>query len=181
MLKKRDLHECTALFELMSDPTIMPFVRHKASSADEYWFLTKQMIEEELAGTTISRTIISDYGQPIGTINLFDIEHGAGFLGTWIGTQFQGQGYNKKAKEQFLEELFFEQNIQTVFLRIRKNNIKSIRATEKLGYALKANDSHQVIYEEINKGNNHFDLYYIPKDLFLMKTLQQNSEEEQAM
>lgn len=181
MLKKRDLHECTILFELMSDPTIMPFVRHKANSADEYWFLTKQIIEEEAEGITISRTIISDYGQPIGTINLFDIKHGAGFLGTWIGTPFQGQGYNKKAKEQFLEEIFFEQDIQTVFLRIRKNNIKSIRATEKLGYALKANESHQVIYEEINKGKNQFDLYYIPKDLFLMKTLQNSSDEEQAM
>ena len=65
-------------------------------------------MEEEEAGTVISRTIISDFGQPIGTINLFDIEDGAGFLGTWIGTQFQGLGYNKKAKEQFLEELFFE-------------------------------------------------------------------------
>ncbi len=181
MLKKRELHECTILFELMSDPTIMPFVRHKAYSADEYWFLTKQLMEEELAGTAISRTIMSDYGQPIGTINLFDIKHGTGFLGTWIGSQFQGQGYNKKAKEQFLEELFFDLDIHTVFLRIRKNNVKSIRATEKLGYALKANESHTVIYDEINQGTDQFDLYYIPKDLFHMKKLHQNIDEEQAM
>ena len=181
MIKKRDLHECTSLYELMSDPTILPFVRQKAYSADEYWFLTKQLMEDELNGSVISRTIISDFGQPIGTINLFDIEDGAGFLGTWIGTPFQGLGYNNKAKEQFLEELFFELDIQTVYLRIRKNNVKSIRATEKLRYALNANESHPTIYAEINKQQEVFDLYYIPKDLFHLTLMQEDIEEEQAM
>ncbi|MEK3953501.1 Protein N-acetyltransferase, RimJ/RimL family [Psychrobacillus psychrotolerans] len=181
MIKKRDLFECTSLYELMSDPTILPFVRQKANSADEYWFMTKQLMEEEEKGTVISRTIISDFGQPIGTINLFDVEDGAGFLGTWIGSSFQGLGYNKKAKEQFLQEIFFELDIQTVFLRIRKSNSKSIRATEKLRYALKANESHPSIYAEVNKTEEVFDLYYIPKDLFHLVLMQQENEEEQAM
>lgn len=165
----------------MSDPTILPFVRQKANSADEYWFITKQLMEEEEKGTVISRTIISDFGQPIGTINLFDVEDGAGFLGTWIGCPFQGLGYNKKAKESFLQELFFELDIHTVFLRIRKKNSKSIRATQKLGYALNANESHPSIYAEINSNGEVFDLYYIPKDLFHLVLMQQENEEEQAM
>lgn len=165
----------------MSDPTILPFVRQKASSADEYLFITKQLMEEEEKGKVISRTIVSDFGQPIGTINLFDVDHGAGFLGTWIGSPFQGLGYNKKAKEQFLQELFFELDIQTVFLRIRKHNSKSIRATEKLGYAIKANESHSAIYAEINEIDEVYDLYYIPKDLFHLTLMQQENEEEQAM
>ena len=165
----------------MSDPTILPFVRQKATSADEYWFMTKQLMEEEENGTVISRTIVSDFGQPIGTINLFDVEDGAGFLGKWLGSSFQGLGYNKKAKEQFLQELFFELDIQTVFLRIRKRNSKSIRATEKLRYALKANESHPSIYAEVNKIEEEFDLYYIPKDLFHLVLMQQENEEEQAM
>lgn len=181
MIKKRDLHECTALYELMSEPTVLAYVRQKASSADEYWFMTKQLIEEEERGLSISRTILSDFGQPIGTINLFDIEKGAGFLGTWIGKPFQGLGYNKKAKEQFLHEMFFETDIHTIFLRIRKTNVKSIRATEKLPYALKANSSHLTIYEEINKHADIYDLYYIPKDLFHFVILQQSTEAEQAM
>lgn len=165
----------------MSEPSVLAYVRQKASSADEYWFMTKQLMEEEEKGLAISRTIFSDYGQPIGTINLFDIEHGAGFLGTWIGKQFQGLGYNKKAKEQFLQELFFDTHIHTIFLRIRKNNVKSIRATEKLPYAMQANETHSAIYHEINKQEDLFDLYYIPKDLFHLVMLQQSSEEEQAM
>lgn len=165
----------------MSDPTVLPYVRHKAYSADEYWFVTKQLMEDEENGTAISRTIVSDFGQPIGTINLFDVEDGAGFLGTWIGSQFQGLGYNKKAKEQFLHELFFELNIHTVFLRIRKTNVKSIRATEKLRYAVKANESHPSIYSGINNKQEVYDLYYIPKDLFHLVMMQENNKEEQAM
>lgn len=165
----------------MSEPTVLPYVRHKASSADEYWFMTKQLLQDEEKGIVISRTILSDFGQPIGTINLFDIENGVGFLGTWLGKPFQGLGYNKKAKEQFLHELFFETNIHTIFLRIRKNNQRSIRATEKLPYVLNANTTHPTIYTNINKQADIFDLYYIPKDLFHLVMLQQNTEEEQAM
>lgn len=181
MIRKRDLHECTALYELMSDPSVLAYVRQKASSADEYWFMTKQLMEEEEKGLSISRTIISDYGQPIGTINLFDIEDGAGFLGTWIGKPFQGLGYNKKAKEQFLNEMFFETDIHTIYLRIRRSNVKSIRATEKLPYVLKANTTHSKIYEAINSQSDIYDLYYIPKDLFHLVMLQQSTDEEQAM
>lgn len=62
MLKHRDLHECTELYELLSHPSVFPFVRQKATSADEYWFMTKQLIEEEARGLTISRTITDDWG-----------------------------------------------------------------------------------------------------------------------
>lgn len=181
MIKRRELHDCNALYELMSEPSVLQYVRQKASSADEYWFMTKQLMEDEENGLAISRTIVSDYGQPIGTINLFDVANGAGFLGTWIGKPFQGLGYNKKAKEQFLHEMFFETDIHTIFLRIRKSNVKSIRATEKLPYTLKANTTHEAIYNEINKEEDLYDLYYIPKDLFHLTLLQQQNEEEQAM
>ena len=80
-----------------------------------------------------------------------------------------------------MQEIFFELDIQTVFLRIRKSNSKSIRATEKLRYALKANESHPSIYAEVNKTEEVFDLYYIPKDLFHLVLMQQENEEEQAM
>ncbi|WP_313890789.1 GNAT family N-acetyltransferase [Psychrobacillus sp.] len=181
MIKKRELQECTSLYELMAEPSVMKYVRYKADSADEYWFMTRQLMEEEEKGLAITRTIISDFGQPIGTINLFDIEDGAGFLGTWIGKPFQGLGYNKKAKEQFLEELFFELDIHSVFLRIRKTNVQSIRATEKLRYAQNANTTHPSIYEAINKEDDIFDLYHISKDLFHFVMLQENNVEEQAM
>lgn len=182
MLKHRDLSETNELFQLLSHPSVFPYVRQKATSAEEYLFMTKQLIEEEQLGLTISRTIIDNYGQPIGTINLYDIEDGAGFLGTWIGLPFQGMGYNQTAKKEFLTELFFHHNIHTVFLRIRKGNEKSKRASSKLPYIIEASESHPALYEEINAGDVKFDLFRIQRDLFYLVTANENSnEEEQAM
>lgn len=101
MLKHRDLHECTELYELLSHPSVFPFVRQKATSADEYWFMTKQLIEEEARGLAISRTITDDWGQPIGTISIHDVEDGAGFLGTWIGLLTRVKAIIKRQKCYF--------------------------------------------------------------------------------
>lgn len=182
MLKHRDLLETNELYELINHPTILPYVRHKPTSPEEYLFMTKQIIEEEALGITISRTIVDPWGQPIGTITLYDIQDGAGFLGTWIGVPFQGKGYNQLAKEAFLKELFFDYNFHTVFLRIRKENEKSKRASLKLPYVIEANDIHKTLYDEINAGSIQYDLYKIPKDLFyLVISHKNNDDEEQAM
>ncbi len=68
MLKKRELHECHELFDLMTHPDVFPFVRHKATSYEEFLFMTKQTMEAEDRGELISRTILDEWGSPIGTI-----------------------------------------------------------------------------------------------------------------
>ena len=182
MLKQRELHETAELYELLRHPSVFPYVRQKATSAEEYLFMTKQLIEEEQNGLTISRTIVDEWGTPIGTISIFDIQDGAGFLGTWIGQPFQGFGYNQKAKLAFLNELFFDYNFHTVFLRIREENGRSQAAALKLPYVVDAEHSNPSLYEEINQGETKFRLFKIPKDLFYLTTAHtQNTEEEQAM
>lgn len=182
MLKHRDIHEATELYELLSHPSVFPYVRQKATSAEEYLFMTKQLIEEEQAGLTISRTIVDDWGHPIGTISVYDIHEGAGFLGTWIGQPFQGMGYNQKAKLLFLQELFFQYDFHTVFLRIRKENHRSKAAALKLPYVVCAQDSHPALLEQINCGEAQFDLFKIPRDLFYLTTANaETNTEEQAM
>ena len=51
MLKKRELTDCYALFELMIHPDVFPFVRNKAETIEEYMFHVKNMIEEEEQGS----------------------------------------------------------------------------------------------------------------------------------
>ncbi|MGE8204221.1 GNAT family N-acetyltransferase [Heyndrickxia sp. NPDC080065] len=185
MLKKRELigQENHILFELMVHPEVFPFVRHKAYSHDEFLFLTKKTIEAEEQGKLISRTIIDEWSNPIGTINLYDIENGAGFLGTWIGKAYHGKGYNKLAKEVFFNEVFYELGIETIFMRIRKENIRSIKAAEKLPYTIKANESRKSIFEQINAKNYIYDLYEISKDLYSLYIMRQQSiqDETQAL
>ncbi|MGM1047777.1 Protein N-acetyltransferase, RimJ/RimL family [Paenibacillus uliginis N3/975] len=161
MLKKRDLHECHSLYNLMMDPAVFPYVRYKCQSYEEYLFITKRLIVEEEQETIISRTILNDVGHPIGTIDLYDIVNKTGFLATWIGTPYFGKGYNQRAKESFFAELFLQHNIETVFLKIRKQNIRSKKAVEKIPYAKLANDINQQIYKSINNSQQIYDLYYV--------------------
>lgn len=181
MLKKRDIHECHELFELMVHPEVFPFVRQKAYSNDEFVFITKQTIEAEDRGELISRTILDEWGAPIGTINLFDVQDGAGFLGTWLGKQFHGKGYNNMAKDAFFQELFYELGIETIFMRIRKVNIRSIKAAEKLPYVVKANETRQSIYEQLNAHGDLYDLYEIPKDQYTLYLKRTGAVEEESV
>ncbi|WP_078551882.1 GNAT family N-acetyltransferase [Bacillus alkalicellulosilyticus] len=173
MLKKRELTDCHALYDLMIDPAVFPFVRQKAYSYDEFVFLTKQTIEAEERGELISRTILDEWGNPIGTINLFDIQHHSGFLGTWLGKPYFGKGYNSIAKDSFFDELFFEQNIQTVFMRIRNENVRSKKAAEKLPYCTFANEVRSDIYNQLNQNGKIYDLYQIEKDHYHLHFMRQ--------
>ncbi|WP_147534905.1 GNAT family N-acetyltransferase [Bacillus marasmi] len=180
MLKKRDLHDCHTLYDLMTHPEVFPFVRHKAECYDEFVFITKQTIEAEERGELISRTILDEWGTPIGTINLFDIQDNAGFLGTWLGKPFHGKGYNKPAKDAFFDELFYELNIERIFMRIRKTNIRSLKAAEKLPYILKANEIRKSLYDQINANGEIYDLYEISKDQYMFHMLRSNEQHQES-
>ncbi|KEK22290.1 GNAT family N-acetyltransferase [Bacillus gaemokensis] len=171
MLKKRDLHDSHVLYDLMVDPAVFPFVRQKAYSYEEFLFLTKQTIEAEERGELISRTILDEWGNPIGTITLFDVQEKAGFLGTWLGKPYHGQGYNKLAKDAFFSELFYELDIETIFMRIRKVNIRSIKAAEKIQYVNLANETRKVVYDQINANEEVYNLYEISKDQYTLATM----------
>lgn len=171
MLKKRDLHECHSLYNLMTDPAVFPYVRHKSQSYEEYLFMTKQLIVEEEQKRCISRTIMNEVGQPIGTIELYDIDHQSGFLATWIGFPYFGQGYNQRAKDSFFTELFLEHHIETIFMKIRQQNIRSRKAAEKMPYARLANDTHRHMYQWINYSQQKYDLYKVERSDFLDNSL----------
>ncbi|MFQ3546236.1 GNAT family protein [Halobacillus rhizosphaerae] len=179
MLKKRDLHDAPFLFELMSHPEVFPYVRHKAASTDEFYFLTKQTIEAEDRGEIISRTILDEWGQPIGTINLFDIQERKGFLATWIGQPYFGKGYNKTAKDAFFEELFFQLDIEAIFMKIRRSNQRSMKAALKLPYLVSANEQYPEVLSWINRDQDVYDLFVITKEQYLFHYYgeQDNSEE----
>ncbi|MGO4889818.1 GNAT family N-acetyltransferase [Anaerobacillus sp. MEB173] len=180
MLKRRELTDCHALYDLLIDPAVFPYVRQKAYSYDEFLFLTKQTIEAEERGELVSRTIVDEWGNPIGTINLFDVQDGAGFLGTWIGKPYFGKGYNQAAKNAFFSELFFELDIQTIFMRIRKENIRSIRAASKLPYSTLANEIRSDVYNQINANEIIYDLFQIEKDQYHLYTMRQQTAIEES-
>ncbi|MGC5771633.1 GNAT family N-acetyltransferase [Paenibacillus pabuli] len=167
MLKKRDLHECHSLYGLMTDPMVFPYVRYPCKSYEEYVFMTQQLIKEEEQGTAISRTILNEIGHPIGTIDLYNIAEQTGFLATWMGASYFGKGYNQRAKESFFVELFLEQHVEKVFMKIRKQNIRSMKAVAKLPYVHLANTTNCEVYQSINSGQHRYDLYQVERTEFL--------------
>ncbi len=182
MLKKRDVQDAPVLYDLMSHPEVFPFVRHKAYSSDEFYFLTKQTIEAEESGKLISRTIVDDHYNPIGTINLFDIENNAGFLATWIGKPYFGKGYNKLAKDAFFNELFYHHGIDAVFIKIRRANVRSLKAILKIPFVMYGNQSYPEVFNKINNFEEEaiYDLYVITKDNYFSHA-QTLAEGEEAM
>ncbi|WP_099352816.1 GNAT family N-acetyltransferase [Fredinandcohnia onubensis] len=180
MLKKRELQDCQALYDLLVHPDVFPFVRQKAYSYEEFLFVTKQTIEAEERGELISRTILDEWGSPIGTINLYDIEDNAGFLGTWLGKPFHGKGYNQAAKDAFFAELFFELGIETIFMRVKKVNHRSTKAVQKLPFVSFANDTRKSLLDQINADGDIYNLFEVSKDLYTLHTLRvgHNTDEE---
>ncbi|MEC5424145.1 GNAT family N-acetyltransferase [Virgibacillus sp. C22-A2] len=167
MLKTRDLYEVPVLFDLMVHPEVFPYIRQKAATSDEFYFLTKQTIEAEEKGELISRTIVDEYYHPIGTINLFDINENYGFLATWIGQPYFGKGYNTPAKEEFFNEVFFNYNIEGIFMKVRKTNMRSLKAVLKLPYAALGNSTYSGVYQKINANDEVYDLFVISKDHYV--------------
>ncbi|SHN28524.1 GNAT family N-acetyltransferase [Gracilibacillus kekensis] len=182
MLKKRDVQDAPVLFDLMSDPEVFPYVRHKVNTSDEFYFLTKQTIEAEENGELISRTIVDEQYNPIGTINLFDIENNAGFLATWIGKPYFGKGYNKLAKDAFFEELFYQHDIDAVFIKIRRANVRSLKAILKIPFVMYGNESYPEVFNKINDSQlvAVYDLYVITKENYFSHT-QTSAEGEEAI
>ncbi|MCP3032098.1 GNAT family N-acetyltransferase [Halobacillus sp. A1] len=181
MLKKRDLHDVPALFELMIHPEVFPYIRHKASTSDEFYFVTKQTLEAEERGELISRTILDEWGQPIGTINLFDIQENKGFLATWIGQPYFGKGYNKLAKEAFFEELFFHLDVDGIFMKIRHSNVRSLKAALKIPYVINANELYPEVHQWINGEDDIYDLYMISKEQYMFHYYGDQSSEEEVL
>ncbi|WP_067728737.1 GNAT family N-acetyltransferase [Oceanobacillus damuensis] len=167
MLKLRDLHEVPLLFELMAHPEVFPYVRHKAETSDEFYFITKKTIEAEENGELISRTILDEYHHPIGTINLFDIDQNYGFLATWIGKPYFGKGYNQRAKEQFFDILFFNCNIEGIFMKVRRTNKRSLKAVLKLHYVALGNEIFPEVFAKINPDEDIYDLFVITKEHYM--------------
>ncbi|WP_188207309.1 GNAT family N-acetyltransferase [Alkalibacillus aidingensis] len=166
MLKRRELQDVPVLFPLLSDEAVKPYVREQAENMEAYYFFINQMNQQEENGELISRTILDEMENPVGAITLYDIEEGKGFLATWLGRPYFGQGYNQYAKELFLWELFMEQEIEVVFLKINKTNTRSLKAMSKLSYAIEANETYPHVFEQINQGEKQYDLFAIYKDAF---------------
>lgn len=96
----------------------------------------ERVLEEELEGKTISRLILNEDDTLIGitTLMFIDRQKNSCHIGSWIGQQYWGQGYNISAKIEILKIAFVQLQLDVVFAGARTVNIRSQKAQEKLPF-----------------------------------------------
>ncbi len=169
MLKTYNLttKEHYGLFMEMSHPEVSPYVRNYVADFNEYLMNISHILDAEERGDMIVRVIFNEWNQPIGMITLYDITEYGGFLSTWLGKQHHGKGYNQVAKELFLNEIFSESEVQTIYLKIRTDNYRSQKAALKLAYITQVDSTYEVMFKMINQTELKYNLYSVTKLSYL--------------
>ncbi|WP_272031280.1 GNAT family N-acetyltransferase [Oceanobacillus kimchii] len=94
------------------------------------------VIEAERQGNLCSRIILNEIDEPIGVITLKEIDekNSTSEIGTWLGVENWGKGYNELAKNEILYHAFENMKLERVFAGAKKTNIRSQKSQEKLPY-----------------------------------------------
>ncbi|ATP40150.1 GNAT family N-acetyltransferase [Solibacillus sp. R5-41] len=96
----------------------------------------QNMIDEEKEGKTVSRLILNEEGKLIGitTLMFIDRTKNSCHIGSWIGYEYWGEGYNLLSKIAILKIAFCELQLDIVFAGARNINIRSQKAQQKLPF-----------------------------------------------
>ena len=96
------------------------------------------ILYEEEHKKQLSRVILNEEDRLIGVITLKSISpyRRTAHIGTWIGADYWGKGYNQLAKQKMLDIAFYELGLEYVFAGATIQNIRSQKAQQKLPYML---------------------------------------------
>ncbi|MBO8173084.1 MAG: GNAT family N-acetyltransferase [Bacillaceae bacterium] len=124
------------MYRIMRDPEVTEHLSFNMTSTEDAIRYIRQVQQEEREGKTISRAILDENREFVGSISLMKINLNTGqaHLGTWLDKRVWGKGYNRLAKQEILKIAFLKLNLRRIFVGVRRANKRSIRAQEKLGY-----------------------------------------------
>lgn len=138
VLKKHDRNYTEIMSSLTSDPRVQHALKLNWQQVSING--TRDFIDfiqgEERMGKQLSRVIFNECEKFIGVITLKSIDrvNGTAHVGTWIGADYWGKGYNELAKEEIFKIAFDILELQYVFAGARISNKRSIAAQNKLPY-----------------------------------------------
>lgn len=135
-LVPHDLAYAGRIFKLTSAPQVRDALGLRDEKVEDTENYIRFIIKEEADGRALSRVVLNEYNEVIGITTLMSINRGKRrcHIGSWLGHNFWGQGYNQEAKMLILKEAFLEMGMEHVFAGARKVNIRSQKAQEKLPY-----------------------------------------------
>lgn len=105
-------------------------------TADDTRSFIQSIIKSEEEGQQVSRIVLNEQGDLIGitTLMAIDPDKKECHIGSWLGYDYWGQGYNQSAKKEILRIAFEELGLDRVFAGARLVNERSQKAQEKLPY-----------------------------------------------
>lgn len=135
-LQPHSLTNADRIFTLTSAPEIKEALGLQVNTVHDTIDFLQAVMAEELEGKTVSRAIINEDGELIGitTLMFIDRESASCSLGTWIGHEYWGQGYNTASKYAILQTAFAELDLDRVFIGARLVNKRSQAAQKKLPF-----------------------------------------------
>ncbi|MFC7371852.1 GNAT family N-acetyltransferase [Fictibacillus iocasae] len=135
-LVPHDLHYAQRIYELASQPPVRDALGLRDSSVEDTLSFLEFIMEEEQAGRVVSRVILNENDELVGLTELkkIDLDLKRCHIGSWIGHEYWGLGYNQASKLAILSIAFEELGMKHVFAGARAVNIRSQKAQEKLPY-----------------------------------------------
>ncbi len=99
---------------------------------------------------------LKETGRLIGILSLFDEKDGACEIGYGIGSAFWNRGYATEAVRRFLDYLFREKGMQTVFASFFTGNVASRRVMEKCGMRYDHFSEKELTYLDVERDLTYY-------------------------
>ncbi|OES46645.1 GNAT family N-acetyltransferase [Domibacillus iocasae] len=135
-LKPHSLTYADRIFTLTSAPEVKNALGLHVDTVDNTIDFLQAVMQEEMNGKTVSRAIFNEEEELIGitTLMFIDQTKKSCSLGTWIGHEYWGHGYNMASKYAILRIAFEELGLERVFIGSRLANKRSQNAQKKLPF-----------------------------------------------
>lgn len=115
--------------------------------------------------------IVNEENEIIGltTLKHINYEKKQSHIGSWLGYPYWGKGYNEAAKKEIFKIAFLNLQLSYVFAGAKTNNVRSLKAQEKLPYiSLHVEDrfpgEHSTLENEVQSS---CVLHVVPREKFL--------------
>ncbi|MCU5481793.1 GNAT family N-acetyltransferase [Bacillus thuringiensis] len=176
-----DLRYANVIFRLSSDSHVKNALGIKVEKIEDTKAFLLFAIEEERQKRSLSRMIVNEENEIIGltTLKHINYEKKQSHIGSWLGYPYWGKGYNEAAKKEIFKIAFLDLQLTYVFTGGKTNNIRSLKAQEKLPYISlhvenKFPDEHAALEKEVR---SPCSLHVVSREKFL-NWLGLQSEEE---
>ena len=150
MLRELRADDAERMLEWMHDDSVMRWLQFDGKSKtieDARYFISNANHDNE----NIHRAIITDDGVYRGTISLKSITNKEAELAVAMCRDSIGKGYGTLAIGVMLLLAFEELQLNRVFLTVKKDNTRAMRAYEKNGFTLVGMDGNQYKYQILNR------------------------------